>query len=285
MGWSLAGNRLPNYQKFLVLVGRGANGKSTILDVWRALLGETNVSHVSLAQFGEKFALASMRDKLANIAGDLQHPLKIAEGILKMLTGGDTIQVDRKRRDPITLTPTAKLIFAANELPALTDRSDGIWRRLIAMPFSRRFLPLGEGLDDQQFPAAERDPNRVARLLEELPGIFTWAIRGARALKRRGQFPDCTLCRDVARQHRHDSDPVLQWIEARVVIDENLTTPKSVAYQDYREWCLRSGCQPVAQARFGRQIMAMDAFGDARPRAGGSRERRDTGLGLISGRQ
>ncbi|MBY0229085.1 MAG: hypothetical protein K2W96_07390 [Gemmataceae bacterium] len=169
MGWTLLAGDL-SYQRFLVLVGAGSNGKSTILDAWEALLGRDNVSHVPLSQLDGEFRLCEMTGKMANIAGDMPRLEKVEEGVLKQLTSGDRIQVNRKHLPPVTMRPTAKLVFGTNALPPFADRSDGVWRRLIALPFL------------EQIPPEEVDPRRAERLMEELPGIFNWALAGAARL-------------------------------------------------------------------------------------------------------
>ena len=169
------------FEKFLILHGQGANGKSTILKVWEALLGTDNVSHVALDAIGSQFGMFDMLGKLANIAADMNRMDRVQEGVLKSLTSGERMQFDRKHREPITASPTARLVFATNNLPPITDRSEGVWRRMIAMPFY------------QKFDGASRDRQRAERLLEELPGIFNWAMEGARRLYAQERFSECTV--------------------------------------------------------------------------------------------
>ena len=205
MGWSLFANDM-QFEAFLILLGKGANGKSTLAKVWEAFLGAANVSHVPLEGLANEFRPYEMAGKLANIAGDMQRMEKVEEGILKQLISGDSMQANRKHKDPVTMNPTAKLIFATNELPPINDRSDGVWRRMIAVPFS------------VQFPLEKRDTHRAENLLKELPGIFNWAMAGARRLYRQGHFTICPICMACVDEHRVHSDPFQQFIQEETTL-------------------------------------------------------------------
>jgi len=105
-GWTLSAREM-RLEKFLVLFGKGANGKSTVCTIWTAMLGEENVSHVPLDQFGSEFRLYQMANKFANIAADMSRVDKVAEGVLKIMTSGDPFQANRKFLSPITMWPVA----------------------------------------------------------------------------------------------------------------------------------------------------------------------------------
>ena len=258
-----------SFQKFLILVGTGANGKSTILTIWRELLGPDNVASVPLARFSAEFRLAEMIGKLANIASDMNRVERLEEGLLKELSSGDAIQVNRKYKSPISVVPTAKLIFATNILPPINDKSDGVWRRMIAMPFL------------QSFKEGDADPGRVERLREELPGILNWAIDGARRLLDQGGFSDCSLCQQYADNHRYDSDPVKQFVADECEFGEVCVTPKHL-YSEHRRWCLRNGRKPVASSEFARRVAELPDVTKSRPGSGNSRERVWSGITLTT---
>src|SRR5262249_19280874 len=123
------------HQSFLVLEGEGSNGKSVVCAVLAALLGTDNVSHVPLENFGQRFALTQTLGKLANIASEVGEIDKAAEGTLKAFTSGDRMTFDRKGIAPVEAMPTARLVLATNNRPRFTDRSGGLWRRMLLMPF------------------------------------------------------------------------------------------------------------------------------------------------------
>jgi P4 family phage/plasmid primase-like protien len=268
MGWCLPDVDM-RYERFLILVGPGANGKSTIMKVWRELLGPDNVSHVPLEELESEFRLMQMDGKLANMAADMNYVGRVAEGRLKELVSGDAIQVNRKHKAPITMVPTAKLIFACNQLPQFADRSDGIWRRLIVIPFQ------------QQFAGEEIDRDRACRLREERPGIFNWALEGARRLNRQGDFTRCRVCARLAQHHRRNSDPFRLFVAERTQRGpDQLPWPQSAAYTAYREFCEDNGRKPANSCVFKDQMLVLDGVGQTRPGAGPCRLRCYTGIRL-----
>ena len=125
--------------------GEGANGKSVVCEILTAMLGEENVSNVPLEIFGERFQLAASLGKLANIASEVGELKSVAEGFLKQFTGGDRMLFDRKGLLPIHARPTARLVLATNNRPRFSDRSAGLWRRMILLPFNVTIPPRTAG--------------------------------------------------------------------------------------------------------------------------------------------
>lgn len=266
MGLTLIPTELA-FQKFLILCGKGNNGKSTILDVWAHVLGKDNVSHVPLDHFGSEFRLHEMMGKLANIAGDMNHINKVAEGILKQLTTGDRVQVNRKYKPPLTICPTARLIFSTNALPPIYDRSEGTWRRMIVMPLQ------------VQFTAGTVDRWRVSRLLPELPGILNWALLGARRLYQQRGFSRCEVCEACLAEHRLDCDAFRQFIDARVDFGHGLHVYSGDLYAEYTKFCDTNGRKARNSSEFGKQVLELTGVSKSREGTG-DRKWLYAGIGL-----
>src|SRR5262249_34236655 len=171
-------------EKFLMLEGEGANGKSVLLDVLTALLDPSNVSHVPLESFGDKFQLTMTIGKLANIASEVGEINRVAEGVLKSFTSGDRMYFDRKCIPGIEAYPTARLILSTNVRPRFADKSAGIWRRMLLVPCR------------VTIPPEKQDKDLKSKLCRELPGIFNWAIRGLSSLRKAGRFVEPQVCRE-----------------------------------------------------------------------------------------
>lgn len=117
-------------QKAFMLVGSGNNGKSTLLTVLTNLLGIGNISAEPLQSLSENnFAAYNLWGKLANICADIPSKAIRYAGVFKELTGGDPVRGERKFRDAFTFINNAKLLFSANELPEVNDRTYAFWRR------------------------------------------------------------------------------------------------------------------------------------------------------------
>ena len=241
-----------------------------MLRVWEQMLGSQNVTHVPLDALGGEFRLFEMMGKLANIASDMRRMEKMEEGRLKELVSGEPLQVNRKFKAPLTMVPTARLIFACNELPPINDRSDGIWRRMIAMPFN------------VQFSEATRDLDRAARLRAELPGIFNWALRGAIRLFDQGGFSQCEVCTRCACEHRQHSDSFLEFMDEMTELGSDKRVLVDDFYRAYVDYCGRSGRHPKAKAEIGKQVLRLAGVTRTR-QASGARKYEYHGIGIRFG--
>ena len=127
--------------KAFMFVGKGANGKSTLLLVFERFLGSENISNVELQDIvNNRFKLAELHEKMANIAADLPSFAITKTGCFKSITGGDWICAERKNKHPFNFQNRAKLIFSCNEIPASQfDDTDAYYRRWIIVEFKKQF--------------------------------------------------------------------------------------------------------------------------------------------------
>ena len=232
-------------QKFLVLEGEGGNGKTVFFAAMTAMLGEPNISHVSIENFGDRFALGSTLGKAANISGDAGEIDMIAEGVLKQFTGGDIMQFDRKNQKPISARPSAKLMAAWNSRPRIRDRSRGLWRRMILVPFNREIPPERKilGMDK---PGWWVDQG-------EAPGILLWAIVGLHRLESQGDFTKARVVSDAMAEYRSDSNPAGEFFGDYLGVGES-SIDCAHLYELYKHWCQKTGCKPLGNRQFGKEM-------------------------------
>jgi len=229
-------------QVFLILVGEGANGKSVILLTVRALLGEENVSAVPLELFEEKHYLVQTRGKLLNIVPEVSDLDRTCEGILKGFVAGDPVAFNEKYKPVVTERPTARVIIATNELPRFRDRSLGLWRRMVLLPF------------DVVIPEEKQDPDLANKLAGELPGIFNWAVEGLRQLRENGRFIGPERCRLELSRYQSEGNPARAFLEEDYECDVTRQVPTQAIYDEYRRWCENRGYRPLGEANFGREV-------------------------------
>jgi len=129
------------HEKFVLLVGNGANGKSVLLSVIAALVGRRNVAAVQPSQFGSKFQRAHLYMKLANIVTELPEGQLIADAELKAITSGELTTVEEKGKDPFDMAAFATCWFGTNHMPHTRDFSDALFRRAVIIRFNRTFAP------------------------------------------------------------------------------------------------------------------------------------------------
>jgi P4 family phage/plasmid primase-like protien len=256
-------------QHFVILEGEGANGKSVVCFVLRSLLGSPNVSAVPLEVFGVRFQLAPTLGKLANIVPEMGELDRVAEGMLKPFVTGDAMQFDRKNKEPIAAVPTARCTFATNTRPRFGDRSEGIWRRLILVPFT------------VTVPLERQDHTLGERLIEELPGIFNWAVQGLQRLRERGRFLEPGSSHEAKEDYKRETNPARAFLEEQCEIDPRHSIQKEALYKKYRDWAIESGYRPLGLVQFAKEVRRVcPTVQVSRPRQGEGRVQVFDGIGF-----
>jgi len=166
------------YEKALFLLGEGMNGKSTILDGLRYMLGEDNVSALSLRYITDPRYVGLIINKFANVVSEIPKNVSEYEDDFKTIVSGEPVTVNNKYEKSYDYRPHCKLIFAANKMPRVGETSTAIYSRMIILSLNRVF--------DRDSP--ETDKHRKIKLREEASGIFNWAVEGLKRLQARNHF-------------------------------------------------------------------------------------------------
>jgi P4 family phage/plasmid primase-like protien len=230
MGYCLSGME-PLYEKAAVLLGIGANGKSTFVNVLRALCGKSGYSSLSVKSMQSDQKRYLLMNKLVNIAEEnSRDSFKDTELIKNFISGGE-IDVKQLYSQPFEFKNNAKLIILCNELPRNLDQTSGFYRKLMILPFDARF-------DDN------RDVNLKDKLLAELPGIFNYAIEGYRRLRKQNGFTDSATIRKESEEYSVESNEIKSWFidEIEYMKDQpHFTVQKQVLFNKFREYCEKIG--------------------------------------------
>ena len=238
-----------SFQKFCILFGKGANGKSVIIVVLTTMLGEANVSCLGLECFDQSrtFALAGLMNKLANIVGEINEISKTSEGLLKNIVSGELITVDRKYKEPITFRPSAKLTFATNVLPRITDRSDGISRRLILIPFEKQFL------DESKQDRRLTDPDFWINS-GEIEGIFLWALEGLKKLQAKGNFNKPKKVQEAINDYVCQTNPTYEFLKNTYIFSKGGKISRNNVFDSYKYWMQQNGFSPLNANNFANEV-------------------------------
>lgn len=248
------------YQVMTWLYGGGANGKSIITKVARALLGTANVSSIPLSQLSARFVGAELDGKLANIVDEIATDALLKEDEIKKIVSGDPLQVERKNKDPYFFSPTVKLFAATNSLPRSKDSTHGLDRRLIIVPCNRTFQP------------AEMDRDLISKLELELPGIFVWALAGLARLNKNGKFTVAQSCVDALEDFKASRNSVSLFMRDCLVVASAADIAKDGKavyrqkscdlYAIYKRYCAVNTYLAFGNEGFGKKLKAEGVLQD-----------------------
>lgn len=231
---------------FFFCHGVGANGKSTVLNVIQAVMGDYAITlpTESLMMAKRDAAAASpdlmlLRGVRLALASETEDGQRLAEARIKQLTGGDLVTARALYGGFVTFPQTAKLVIVGNHKPQIAGTDEGIWRRVQLVPV------------EFTIPAAQRDPALPGKLLAELPGILAWMVRGCLKWQQSGLTPPPAVTA-ATNAYKAESDILGEWIAECCTVAAVASATSGELYAAYRNWGLRNGHQPWYRNRWGR---------------------------------
>ena len=165
-------------QYLVIFLGSGSNGKSLLASTIKHMLGDVNVSAIALDRLsGDRFAKQNLDGKLLNISSEIKNEKIYSTSDFKTLTGGDSVEVEKKFQNAYTTEIYCKYILLANEMFQTDDTSDGFYRRLIIIPFNQHYY---DYVPDEKKEEGKKyqDIYLEGTLEDELSGIFNFALEG-----------------------------------------------------------------------------------------------------------
>ena len=240
LGHILLVDRFPH--KIFFLTGSGANGKSTFVEMITKWTGELS-SHIDSANFDDGTSLTSLIGKIVNVADDVDAIYLEKSKNLKTMASGNTVGARAIYSQPITLKNTATLIFTANEPPVFKDKSQGIGRRLLIIPFDNKVKSRVYNLDD----LLSSDKAKSYLLNLGLAGI-------KRIYANKLEMTVSKTIEEATKQYYLDNDSVLAYINDYPSINNN---PVGTVYEAYEEYCDDSNLKAVSLNKFSRRLKAL----------------------------
>ena len=215
------------------LIGKGANGKTRLLNTVTRLLGPQatffgNVEHLE----GNRFSLGALRGKLLFVDDDVKVRLKLPDGILKKISEAKPITGEEKYKNPTTFTSRAVPFLLCNGIPFLQDVTPGMMRRLHILPF------------EKEFSGEERDTSLFERIwANELPGILNRSLAGWSRLKKGGDFDIPEDALKMAKKWLVQANPVSAFVDECITRDIQGRVPLGTVYDAFVQWAKNSGIQ------------------------------------------
>lgn len=233
--------------KAFILTGEKSNGKSTYLEMVKNVLGEDNVSSLDLAELDERFSVAEMSGKLANIGDDISDEFMQGRSIatFKKIVSGNSIKAEFKGQDVFFFSPYVKLLFSANNIPRTKDKTGAVLRRLVIIPFNAVFSEQDE----------DYDPYIIYKLKEVEPMEYLVRL-GVEALKRvveQRKFSYSEKVNDALREYETENNPVLMFLDevGQSGIENQLTDE---VYRRYKVFCIENGYSEMTKTTFSKEI-------------------------------
>lgn len=244
VGYSLTGDT--SEQCLHLCHGTGSNGKSTLLDVLGHLAGDYG-QQADFTTFLERRS-EGPRNDVARLAGarlvrssEVGDNKRLNEGLIKSLTGGDTITARFLHSEHFEFVPQFKLWLAANHKPVIRGSDYAIWRRVRLIPFDVTITP------------EQRDDKLPEKLRAELPGILRWAVEGCQMWLEGGLRPPDRVIAATA-DYRTESDTIAAFLEDCCDLDASFSLPSGSLYSAYQRWCKDNGEYVLTSTKFGRDL-------------------------------
>lgn len=225
------------YQEAIIIAyGDGSNGKSTF---WNTIAGAMGnyagmISADALTvgcRRNVKPELAEVKGKRILIAAELEEGMRLSTSIVKQLSSTDEIEGEKKYKDPFKFRPTHTLVLYTNHLPKVGAMDNGIWRRLIVIPFNAKIT----GKSDIK--------NYSKYLLTNAgPYITKWIIEGAEKAivdNYKLKLPQCVKA--AIEQYKADNDWMTHFLDECCEVGDGLEERSGELYSSYRSFCARSG--------------------------------------------
>jgi putative DNA primase/helicase len=235
-------------QKFMLFEGVAGSGKGTIKEILVRMLGERNCSFVRLEMFSDKFQMRETVGKLVNVVDETDKIERMHEGIFKTYVGEGLFFFDVKHKDGFQTRPTARLLILSNDRLPITDRSQGMWRRMLLLPFKKSFID-------------KEDPMLLQKLCLELPGIFNWALQGLERLRERNMFTTPEVSDAEKEAYKLESNPAKAFLLDHFEVGATKGNPDNIGsavYQQYKQYCDEYGYKhPLSMIKFNRELRAL----------------------------
>lgn len=210
-------------QKFLILLGVGGSGKSTLIRLLESAIGASNISHVSLKDISARFQNYSLLGKLVNSCADLEIDALKDSATFKKLTGEDPIQTEAKGQQPIDFYNYARMIFSTNEIPSiLHERSDAFYRRLMILPMDKKPI--------------KKDPRLFEKLEAEIDHFIFLCVMAVSRMYKKSVIAESDTSAELVREAWANSDSVQAFLNECCEIDNKLVLSHSIRREDLYSW-------------------------------------------------
>lgn len=231
----------------MFLTGEKANGKSTFLQMLQDVLGTQNTSNLGLDELEERFAPVTMFGKLANIGDDISDDFLRGRAIahFKKIVSGNMIKAEHKGQDQFFFKPFVKLIFSANQIPRMKDRTGAVLRRMVIIPFNATFSKTDP----------DYDPYIAWKLKDQdvMEYLCRIGIEGLKRILENHGFTQSRKVDEELKEYTEYNNPILLFL-ADTDDEEIINQETKVVHSKYEVFCRDNGFQCMGLANFSKEI-------------------------------
>ena len=244
LGYSLTGST--REQIMFILFGKGRNGKSIFVEVISEILGDYSNNMQAKSLMVKKndnvnTDIARLSKARFVTSSEPNEGFRFDEGLIKQLTGGDKVTARFLYAEEFEYTPKFKIWVSTNHKPIIRGTDDGIWRRLVLIPF------------DVQIPEEKVDKDLKYKLLREAPAILNWMAEGAYMWMQEGLAMPKKL-KEASKAYRNEMDVIEQFIEDECKRVDDAKVKANELYELYKRWANENGNYKMSNKDFGQKM-------------------------------
>lgn len=246
LGYTLTG--LITEEVLVICFGYGSNGKSVFNNVIQRIMGGYSKTAPPSLLAARRADDSGPRNDVAALAGaryvsvnELQAGDRLDEQVVKQLAGREPIAARFLHKEFFEYLPTFTAWLRTNHKPIITGEDDGIWRRLVLIPFQRKF------------EAHEQDPQLEAKLMEERDGILMWMLEGTRMYLKDGLKLSPRIKSEAAR-YRTESDRIGEFLDDAMEADSGAKLNQQTAFNEWNEWSKANGFRLSSKKSFTQRL-------------------------------
>lgn len=244
IGYSATGSTAE--QVMFILYGSGRNGKSVFMNTLAYILGSyaktMSANSIMVRQNGGASSdIARLEGSRLVISSEVNEGMRLDESLVKSLTGGDKITARFLYGNDFEFTPQFKIWLATNHVPTIRGTDDGIWRRLMLIPF------------EYQVSEEQVDKNLNSKLISESMGILNWIIDGAIKWQKEGLNPPDKV-KIASQEYRDEMDVITMFVRDNCTVGEGLKAKGSELYMQYKKWATENNQYAMSNNKFGKEM-------------------------------
>lgn len=229
------------FSKFFICCGQGSTGKSSYLRLIKNLIGQQNASFLSINDLEKDFGPIDLYNKLVNLGDDVPYYLKETATLKKLVTGEEFL-ADRKHKTAVSFENFATLIFTTNELPAVSDKSTGFYRRLMIIELNNRIKNPDIFFFDRLTDA-------------DYEYLLSKSISAIKEAIKRGKLTDYEGMEAKMERYRREQSAVLTYIyDMKIDRDSLIKKPCMAVYKEFEQYCRDVGMKPCKKTNFDAEI-------------------------------